>query len=127
MLELAQAKGETLVDSLSARVNRAVDNHSLTYHLERLAAAHDHAWAAYEPKPYDGKVTLFFAKQQPFGICPDPTLGWRSLLTGDFQTIEVPGFRQNMLDEPNVDMLANALLETLRTCDVVESLDRVPA
>lgn len=127
LLELAQAKGETLVDSLSARVNRAVDNHSLTYHLERLAAAHDHAWAAYEPKPYDGKVTLFFAKQQPFGICPDPTLGWRSLLTGDFQTIEVPGFRQNMLDEPNVDMLANALLETLRTCDVVESLDRVPA
>ena len=26
-----------------------------------------------------------------------------------------------------VEMLANALLETLRTCDVVESLDRVPA
>ncbi len=125
--EIVQARTETLAQSVSARLGRTARTHSMTFHLERLAAAHDLAWAAYEPRPYDGKVVLFHASRQPMGIDPDPTLGWERLLRGDFKTIEVPGFRQNMLDEPNVDVLAAALLEAIHSCDLVESADLVSA
>lgn len=92
----------------------------MTYHLERLALAHDAAWADYEPKPYSGRVIQFYAKRQPLGIDPDPTLGWKELLTGDFRVKEVPGFRQNMLDEPHVEILASELMDALRASENVE-------
>ena len=125
--EMTQARAETLFGSISSRFGRPVKKHSITYHLERLAMAHDRAWAAYDPKPYDEKVVLLYAARQPLGIQMDPTLGWGEFLTGDFQTIEVPGFRQNMLDEPNVDVLATVLLDTLHSCELVESADLVLA
>jgi acyl transferase domain-containing protein len=123
--ELAQARVETVLECLPGGLQLA--KHSITYQLEHLAAAHDHAWAIYQPKPYDGKVKLLYAEHQPLGICVDPSLGWRRLLIADFEAIEVPGFRQNMLDEPYVDAVANVLLDLVNNCYVNELNDRVPA
>ena len=75
--------------------------HSLVYQLERLAMDIDRAGMVYRPRPYDGKVLLLNARRQPLGIVHDRRFGWEGLLTGEFQVQEVPGFRQNMLDEPN--------------------------
>jgi acyl transferase domain-containing protein/thioesterase domain-containing protein len=118
--EVLHSRAEMLLDAIMARWHRKLRNHSMTYHLERLAVAHDAAWAAYEPTPYSGKIIQFYAKRQPLGIDPDPTLGWDGLLNGDFQIKEVPGFRQNMLDEPNVEILASELIDALGACENIE-------
>jgi acyl transferase domain-containing protein/thioesterase domain-containing protein len=112
--EVSQARAEMLLESV---LHRHFRNHSITYQLERLAMTHDRAWAAYNPKPYDGKVLLLYARRQPLGIHLDPTLGWNGLLAGELQVQEVPGFRQNMLDEPNVGTLASAILNAVHGCE----------
>jgi amino acid adenylation domain-containing protein len=111
--DMTQARVEALFDSLPVRWRGPFRRHSTVYHLEQLAKAHDRAWGAYNPKLYAGKVLFFYAKGQPLGIHPDAWLGWRGILTGDVQAHEVPGFRQNILDEPNVQSLASVLTSVL--------------
>ena len=79
--------------------------------------AHDRAGDAYIPKPYDGKAIQLYAKRQPFGLRIDPMLGWAELFNGEFGVQEIPGFRQTMLDEPNVETLASAVTNALRACE----------
>ena len=78
----------------------------------------ERAGAAYRPKPYDGKILLLHAKRQPLGILPDPMLGWDDLLTGEVKTQEAPGFRQNMLYEPNVAVLAPLIADALQEVEI---------
>jgi thioesterase domain-containing protein len=113
MRDLAQNKIETMLDRLPAGLPFQIRKHSLVYHLEKIAAANDRAWARYRPKPYNGKVIFMRAQKQPLGLIPDPLLGWNGLLTGELHIHEVPGFRQNMLDEPNVPEVAKIILENL--------------
>jgi thioesterase domain-containing protein len=115
--EVLQAKAEMVIEKYLTTRHRGARKHSIAYQLECLAMAHDRAWSAYVPKPYDGKVILLRAQRQPFGIIADPTLGWQGLFTGDFQVQEVPGFRQTMLDEPNVEIVASILRDALRMCE----------
>lgn len=111
--DLVLNKFETMLDLLPSGSPFRVRKHSLVYHLEKIAEANDRAWERYRPKPYDGKVLFLRALRQPLGIQPEPLLGWASLLTGDVHVHEVPGFRQNMLDEPNVPEVARCILEHL--------------
>jgi acyl transferase domain-containing protein/thioesterase domain-containing protein len=111
--DLARTKAETVADRLPPASGLSLRKHSLTYHLEQLAMANDRAWARYRPRPYDGKVLFLRARRQPVGMKPDPLLGWDGLLTGELTVREVPGFRQNMLDEPNVPEVAQVILEHL--------------
>jgi thioesterase domain-containing protein len=98
---------------MEMRFESMLRNHSMSYHLERITMAHDRAWTAYNPKSYDGRVILFAAKRQPFGICVDPMMGWGGLLAGEVQIRVIPGFRQTILDEPNVQHLAVELNSAL--------------
>jgi len=113
MCDLTQNKFEIMLDKLPAWAPLPMREHSLVYHLEKIAAANDRAWLRYRPKPYDGKVLFLRARKQPLGLVPDPMLGWGNLLTGELHIYEVPGFRQNMLDEPNVPEVAKIILEHL--------------
>ena len=113
MRDLAQNKIETMLDRLPAGSPFRIRNHSLVYHLEQIADANDRAWLRYRPKPYNGKVIFLRALKQPLGLIPDPMLGWNGLFTGELDVYEVPGFRQNMLDEPNVHEVAKIILEHL--------------
>ncbi len=115
--EVCQVRAEMLWDELVSRGNRPAPHHSLTYHLENLARAYDRAWDAYQPKPYEGRVLQICASRQPLGIQPDPSLGWSKLLTGEFTIHNIPGFRQNLLDEPAVDSLAAAIQQALDECE----------
>jgi len=117
--DVVQSRAEMLFDKLHR--NRDVRNHSMIYHLERLAMLNDHAWEIYDPKQYEGNVLLLYAGRQPVGIPRDPKLGWNGLLTGEFQTQEVPGFRQNMLDEPSVEALAVAIMHAIHHCEAKET------
>jgi len=113
MRDLTQNKIEILLDRLPAGSPFRIRKHSLVYHLEQIADANDRAWARYRPKPYDGKVLFLRARRQPLGLIADPMLGWTDLLNGELHIHEVPGFRQNMLDEPNVPEVAKIILEHL--------------
>jgi acyl transferase domain-containing protein/thioesterase domain-containing protein len=90
--------------------------HSLTYHLERLAMAYDRAGETYEPQSYEGKVLQVSASRTPPGLQPDPTLGWSEFLTGEVTVRTVPGFRQNLLDEPAVGVLATLIQDAIGEC-----------
>jgi thioesterase domain-containing protein/acyl carrier protein len=117
MKEVIQAKIEMLQDTLPAKWYRHMHHHSMVYHLKSLEMAHGQAWVAYSPKPYAGKVILFYSTRQPFGIHPNPMLGWNGLLIGQVQVHEVRGFRRTMLDEQNVQSIASVLTNVLELND----------
>jgi phthiocerol/phenolphthiocerol synthesis type-I polyketide synthase E len=111
--DVINARGELLLEKYLEKFHRRMRKHSMTFYLERLGIFHSRAFEIYNPKPYDGKVLLIAAKRQPLGIHPDHLLGWKGLLTGEVQVREVPGFRQNMMDEPNVEILAPIIKDAL--------------
>ncbi len=52
---------------------------------------------------------LFRAAKQLQGLSADEFLGWKGVLRGRFEVKEAPGHQQNMLDEPNVKVLADEI------------------
>jgi thioesterase domain-containing protein/acyl carrier protein len=69
----------------------------------------DKALKAYQPRPYPGKVTLFRATRQPYGLTSDRTLGWGPHVTGELEIIDMPGYHASMISEPRVRLLAEKL------------------
>jgi amino acid adenylation domain-containing protein len=70
---------------------------------------------AYTPKAYSGKVKLFKAMDVVSSINyqVDPLeMGWRKFVNGELEIYEVPGTHMGILEEPNVQVLA----EKLRVC-----------
>jgi len=67
-----------------------------------------HSVLEYCPGPYEGSVLVVRAQIRPAGTYADAGFGWRNLVP-DLEVVEVPGNHRDMLAEPNVEMLANAL------------------
>ena len=111
--DLALVRAQITADKVLAAHDRRLPRHTTVHHLEQLAMAHDRAWLAYEPSPYDGRVLFFRASRQYFGVLPDPLLGWKDLLVREVERYDVPGFRQNMLDEAFVGTMADILKAAL--------------
>jgi aspartate racemase len=69
----------------------------------------------YPRKPYSGKVTLFKATDIVLGdryeFAEPPEIGWRKLITGSLKIHQIPGSHGGILEEPNVQVLAEKLLE----------------
>lgn len=66
---------------------------------------------AYTPKTYSGRVNLFKAMDKSFTYKIDPPkeLGWKKLVTGELEIHEIPGSHKGILEEPNVQFLAEKL------------------
>lgn len=75
----------------------------------------------FRPQKYAGKVTLFRASIQPYGLAPDPTLGWTSYV-GDLEIYEIPGHHTSIVVEPYVRVLAEKLAECLAAAQSVDGL-----
>jgi amino acid adenylation domain-containing protein len=71
---------------------------------------------AYEPKPYPGKVTLFFAKEKTEAIAEvtsdDPTHGWSSL-AGDVTVLDADGNHHTMMRKPHVTKIGARMRELI--------------
>jgi amino acid adenylation domain-containing protein len=65
---------------------------------------------SYRPPPYNGRVVFFKAAVVPPGEAWDFSLGWRHLVVGELEVHAVPGDHETMFKEPNVDILANNLM-----------------
>jgi len=68
-------------------------------------AAFEEAVAAYEPKPYAGRVVLFRAERLPLGIESAPDLGWGPFAE-DLEIERIPGYFTTPISEPGVRILA---------------------
>ena len=78
----------------------------------------------YVIKRYDGRVTLFRARQGPPRIHSDPRGGWSSVALGGVKVYEVPGDHMSMFEEPHLDELAAAVREVLRRQSAAEPTAR---
>jgi amino acid adenylation domain-containing protein len=67
----------------------------------------------YQPQAYDGRVTLFWARDD-LRASNDLVAGWRALAIGGIEVQEIPGDHLNIIKEPHVAELADKLMECLR-------------
>ena len=58
--------------------------HSRSYRRGDVILHHEKAYEPYEPARYAGPVAVFRSARQPFGLPPDPSLGWSSSWTARF-------------------------------------------
>jgi thioesterase domain-containing protein/acyl carrier protein len=80
--------------------------------LVRTQGALSAAYDRYEPRPYDGKITLLRATRLPSGIEDAPDLGWGGLAAEGVEVHELPTYFMTGIVQPNVQVLA----ETLNGC-----------
>ena len=78
------------------------------------AEEHWRALRSYQPRPYDGKIVLFRARQRALSE-GSPTLNWGTVVPGKILTISVTGNHESILDSPHVDLLARRLKECLNS------------
>jgi non-ribosomal peptide synthetase component E (peptide arylation enzyme)/thioesterase domain-containing protein len=60
-------------------------------------------------RPYAGKVTVFLAKETPELSSEDARVGWGRLASGGFEVYEIDCAHDDILREPNVQVLAKRL------------------
>ncbi len=80
--------------------------------IRRVEEAHGEAVRQYRPKAYPGRVTHFRHARPSARRYGDPTWGWGGLAGGGIEIWEIPGERPTVVDEPDVQLLA----ERLRAC-----------
>jgi amino acid adenylation domain-containing protein len=86
----------------------------------KYAEAHWEALRNYVPQPYRGRITLFRARKQ--GLMNfDPSLGWAAFTSGGVAINIIPGTHEKMLEEPNVQILAQELKTCLLEAQVRET------
>jgi len=66
------------------------------------------ALRTYVPRKYEGRVTLFRVGHLPLLKGGNPLLGW-DRYAGDLELKIIPGVHQNVLQQPNVQVVARVL------------------
>ncbi len=69
--------------------------------------------AGFVPKTYSGRLAVFRARKQPRYRVRDKTLGWGTLVAGGVEVYVVPGIHSDVLSEPHVQSLADAISKCL--------------
>lgn len=111
--EVMQARTQIAFDKKMSNANGHKKRTSMAYILELLGMEHDRAFMNYVPRPYNGDVLLFRATKQLPGMLADRSLGWKSVVKGRLEILELPGHQQNILIEPRVLKLAEELQSRL--------------
>lgn len=66
-----------------------------------------------EPRRCPSRLVLFRASRQPWGIYPDPKLGWGRLVGEAIEVYELPGHHTSIIYEPRAGALAQQLNKIL--------------
>lgn len=113
--ELVQWKTEMLWKSRTQPGRSNHSNRSIALTRALLNKTYRKALRNYQPRPYDGSLTLFRARTQPWGCEVHPTLGWSKLVRGRISLFVVPGHHNILLSEPNLQVLASRLEASLES------------
>jgi thioesterase domain-containing protein/NAD(P)-dependent dehydrogenase (short-subunit alcohol dehydrogenase family)/acyl carrier protein len=76
------------------------------------------ASSRYEPRPYDGRITMFWARESYVNSTFRFRLGWSLLAPDKLEFRLVPGTHITMFEEPNVQVLAREMNECIRRAQV---------
>jgi thioesterase domain-containing protein/acyl carrier protein len=68
-------------------------------------------WA---PPVFDGRITVFRVRKQPYWRINDPYLGWGNWCSGGVEVHEIPGDHRTILREPGVLHVADILRDCIR-------------
>lgn len=74
----------------------------------------------YTPPKFGGRLVLFRASHQPYGIIPDPLLGWGEIAGDRIEVFEVEGHHDTLLWEPQVGNVAEVMKTLLSEVPVVQ-------
>lgn len=83
--------------------------------LDRIRDASLAASRKFVPKPYDGQVTVFRAKQRPDEPYSDAALGWGPVVFGGVTVHEIDADHNNIFEPPAVNSVAELLDAELYT------------
>jgi thioesterase domain-containing protein len=86
-----------------------------------LWQSHVRMLMAYRPPPYRGDVTLFRTRGHGLFTSFDDKYGWGELVQGKVDIRIMPGGHGNILDEPHVRVVAQALRDCLKETAVSRS------
>ena len=112
--DLIHARAAIALDSATGKRPTDLGGLPKLYLFEALAMEHGKAAGKYAAPSYEGDVVLMRAsKQLPWQVA-DRYMGWKPLLGGNVEVCEVPGHQQNLMLEPNVRHLAEALTGRLK-------------
>jgi len=97
-----------LIDQMKARNVLPIDIDAayLQRHF-RVYQSLMHAWLRYQPRPYQGALTLLRASDRRYRDDQDPTMGWQQIVAAERLTvIDVPGDHYTLIRQPHVAALA---------------------
>ena len=112
------ARIKYIADKINTRAIRFACMAAARLHMKQVPAfmrsAYDINYVAvhnYKPRPYDGRLILFRASEQDFRGPYD--LGWGGLFSKGVEIHDLTGDHERIFLEPNIDLLARSLRETL--------------
>ena len=86
--------------------------------VSRRISANKRLITEYEIKPYRGRVTLFCAEHDPYGVAgKNSTGGWEHYAQGGVDSHAVPGNHFVLLRDPFVEMVARHLEHAIDAFD----------
>jgi amino acid adenylation domain-containing protein len=108
-----------IADKINTRAIRFACMAAARLHMKQVPAfmrsAYDINYVAvqnYKPRPYAGRLTLFRASEQDDSRGPYD-LGWSAIFSGGVDVHDLTGDHERIFLEPNIDLLARSLRETL--------------
>ena len=90
---------------------------NLPVHVRRAIETNYQARLNYNPRPYQGRVTLFRARTDPPRRSLEQDLGWIRVALGGVEINQLRGTHANIMDQPRVRTLAAELCNCLKKAD----------
>ena len=94
-----------------------VEEGTLPRALKRVKAANGIAERRYVPRPYNGRIHLFWCSELAVRAYQDTRLSWADIAGDGLETHVVPGNHMSMVEEPHVQVLAAKLRRCLERTD----------
>ena len=104
-------KSDKVWFTLRMQLNKLLYGLHLTYQpvgnpLAEVQDALQNALDTYQPKPYNGQITLFRASRLPAAVERDPQFGWGAFALDGVEAHEIPAYFTTAIFEPSVQTLA---------------------
>jgi amino acid adenylation domain-containing protein len=115
------------IESFRANIEAEVDSDlsQLPEEHYKFLAAHYCALQDYTPRIYQGQIVLFRTPRESLFGPFDPEMGWGELVTQDIKIKEIPSFHANLLQKPNVQILAKQLRSCLDEAQAVSEAGKL--
>jgi amino acid adenylation domain-containing protein len=109
------------------KITRRFNRFFLPQTLKNVRKGIQQAGFQYVTQPYEGPVVLFRAKERSLRGVHDPYAGWKDLARGGLEVREIPGGHVSILNEPQVQVLAEYLKNCVERAPVDSSCSQAYA